>query len=310
MYGMEIRNGQQDPLSRRLAGTGLSYTGAAVLPVLLSFLLSLVVAAAGGSTDADWVKYCSYLIPQLSFAAVCILFFVKTGTPVKPMYSRCEIKYFILALLMQFGLLFSLSELNVCFVNFLESFGYKSALSDTLPDLTGWRAIPAIVVIALLPALFEELLFRGILLRGMKESGWGTAASVLICGALFSLFHGNPEQTLYQFVCGMCFALLSLRAGSVLPTVLSHFLNNAVILILTSLFGADFSPTGNAAVVLTVLSALSFAAALVWLLVFDRKKNTKGGVRDGKTFFSAAAVGIIVCLLEWIYVLASGFANG
>ena len=310
---MEIRNEQQEKVfTRRLTGAGLAYSGAAVFPMLVSiaFAVVLLLTAGEGATESDGVKYANYLIPQLCFGAVCILFFARTGVSVKSCIRPCKLRYFLLALLLQFGLLFSLSELNGWFIGVLEKFGYQSVVSDTLPDLGGWRIVPAILVIAVLPALFEETLFRGIMLGGMRENGWGTASAVLVSGARFSLFHGNPEQTIYQFICGMCFALLTLRAGSILPTMLSHFCNNAVILTIASLAGEDWAPTGGAAVAVIVCSALCLAAGLALLLFAERKKNTKGGIVKGRVFFSAAAVGIVLCLLQWSYVLVMGFSNG
>ena len=53
--------------------------------------------------------------------------------------------------------------------------------------------------------------------------------------------------------------------------------------------------------------ALCLAAALVYLIVFDKNHRQKGGVKDGRHFFLAAAVGIAVCAVQWLVVLITGF---
>ncbi len=299
---------------RALTEAGVSYSVGAALPVLVSLIVGVIAALAAGPAYADtaWYRFLAYLLPQVCFAVTALLFFRRSRVSVRGTYRGCKWYYFPIAVLMQFGLMFSLSELNNLFVEFLSSLGYQDA-SSPLPPLEGWYLLPALLIIALLPAIFEETLFRGILVGRMAASGWGTCATVLISGALFSLYHGNPAQTIYQFICGACFALLVVRSGSILPSMLAHFLNNAVILILTSTgYGTEGGwqlPFGWS-VGLIVSSALCLAAVLAFLVFFDKSNARRGGVKDGKKFFFAAAVGIAVCAVEWAAVLVSGFIGG
>ncbi len=292
--------------------SGIVYSLSAVLPVLLSFLVSAIAVSVAGENyaDSDGYKYLSYLLPQICFAASAVVYFSRTKQPLKKIYCGCKWYDFLIAIVLQFGLMFSLTYLNTWFIKFLELFGYKQSES-ALPNLSGWHLLPALAVIALLPAIFEETIFRGILSPNMHAVGWGNAATVLISGAMFSLFHGNPEQTLYQFVCGMCFTLVSLRAGSVLPTMVAHFFNNALILVLTSLgYGDGLGLSAGSTVALYVVSGLCLAGTLIYLVFFDRRNAQKGGVKAGKAFFLAAAVGLLVCGVEWIAVLVEGIVGG
>ena len=165
--------------------------------------------------------------------------------------------------------------------------------------------IGVLFTIAVLPAIFEEVLFRGLLLKGMKS--FGAVGAVLINGAMFALYHQNPAQTMYQFCCGAAFAFVALRAGSILPTVVSHFLNNALIIILTKYGVADFQ--GGVLVAVLIVSILSLIASLVWLFFFDKGKNvteSKAEKTERKHFFGYASVGIIMYALTWILVLLTG----
>ena len=292
-----------------LSEAGMTYSYAILLFVIVSFIFTAIVgASAKDYKTADWYRYLSYLLPQFCFAVAAFLFFRRNRatTPFQSIYRGCHWRYFPIAVLLAFGL-FSLSELNGYFVQLLELMGYTRAES-MLPTVSGWYLVPAILVIALLPALFEEAIFRGILSGTMRRSSWGTASIVFITGALFSLFHGNPEQTLYQFACGACYCLVSVRSGTPFPTMLAHFLNNAVILFLTA-FGLE--PTTLAAKLAFYIPAgVCLVGVLVYLTLFDRGIRQRGGVKQGKKFFFTASVGIVVAVVEWLAVLINGFVNG
>ena len=293
------------PPPDRLKESGITFSLAALLPVLFSLVLSLFAAAAGeGYEQAAWYRYLVYLLPQLCFSAAAAVYFRRSRHPFPAMYRGAKWHYYLIAVLMQFGLLFSLGELNTLFLSWLETLGYTSS-AGSLPPLGGGWIVLTLFVVALLPAVFEETLFRGILARNMHDAGWGTAVTVLLSGALFSLFHGRPEQTIYQFLCGCCFALIAVRSGSVLPTVLSHFLNNALILVLSALGLETFS--GVLSVVLIAIGAVFLAGSLVFLIFFDKKTNRKGGAPRAGVFFLAAAVGLIICAVQWASMLFLGF---
>lgn len=83
-----------------------------------------------------------------------------------------------------------------------------------------------IVSIVILAPLVEELLFRGSiqghLLRKWKNPVWAILFSSLIFGAV----HGNPVQIPFAFVLGTALGWMYYRTGSLLPSILMHFVNN------------------------------------------------------------------------------------
>ncbi len=295
---------------REMEEAGLSFTLCACLPTLLSVVVGLIIGQGGAG--GDLVKYLSFLLPQICFAFAAILFFRRSKTSPKACYAPCKWYYFPLALVMQFGLLFCLGELNEYFVDFLGLFGYQASMTeDILPSLGGWNFLPALLVIAVLPAVFEEAVFRGILSGSMQRGGWGTAATVFLSGALFSLFHHNPEQTVYQFLCGVCYALLYVRSGSVFPTMLAHLSNNAVILAMQAFGGlnaaGEIALSQGGYIALVVCAAVALAGSVLPLALIGRKRDEGRGMPGGKRLFLFAAVGIAVCAVEWVVVLVEGF---
>lgn len=293
--------------------SGLAFSLSAIVPIVLAFIFLFVLMVTGvekmeNHSEEDWYLYINYFLPQLSFGLVALLYlYYKRKSPKTAIIEqKCSLKYFLWATLLQIGLL-SLSELNTLFLKFLSRFGYVDS-PILLPSMDGFGFIGVLFVVALLPAVFEEIFFRGVLLKGLKSFGkWG---SVFLCGALFALYHQNPAQTVYQFFCGAAFALVALRSRSILPTALSHFLNNALILILTKA-GISGYPT-PVFVTILVVSVLCLIASLVYLIFIDKDKieETEKTTFDKKTecknFFLFALIGIVICAVTWVSVFISG----
>ena len=240
----------------------------------------------------------------LRAAIVAAVIFIYKERPRAFGYRKTSWKYFLIAIALQFGLLFSLDKVNSYFLELLELIGYSGGMSDasSLPSMAGAGIVGALAVVAVLPAFLEESIFRGVMLEGMKALG--TAAACLLGGLCFSLFHQNPEQTIYQFICGAAFTLLAIRADSLLPAVAAHLLNNAFIVLELRFSFLQHVPLGGE-IAIYVLSALSLVGSLVWLLFFDKRGNTKGQV-PCKAFVKPALPGIIVCAVMWVYVFVVG----
>lgn len=287
---------------------GIVFSAAVVAYICLNIIFSLICSATNFTAESDAYIYISYLLAPAAVAISVPIVLkrrrvsFKVVLPLKLSTAKNAVKWCGAAVLLAFGLLFSLSWLNLGFERLLNLFGYESTASY-FPDLSGGRVALALLVMVVIPAVFEEVLFRGALLQNIREEA-GEFNSIFLCGMCFALFHASPVQTIYQFVCGCVFALLALRARSLIPCMLAHFLNNAAIIVLqacgldTAGTIFDWAPLW-AAVLITVLSALSFLGGMA-ILILDRaplNKPVKGGV---KYFFLAACVGILALAALWI----------
>ncbi len=98
-----------------------------------------------------------------------------------------------------------------------------------------WGSFVLVVVVA---PLTEELLFRGLILRGFL-SRYTMRKAVLASAILFGIFHLNPWQFLGAAIMGVLFAWLFVRTRSLLPCFFGHALNNAFPLILLGIFNLE-----------------------------------------------------------------------
>jgi sodium transport system permease protein len=82
---------------------------------------------------------------------------------------------------------------------------------------------------ALLPAVCEELAFRGYLLSGLRRR-FRPRSAVLVSAFLFALYYMNAFLFVPAFFLGVALGLLTLRSKSLLPAVALHFLHNSVLI--------------------------------------------------------------------------------
>jgi len=87
-----------------------------------------------------------------------------------------------------------------------------------------WQAL---LVIALAPAICEELAFRGFILSGLRRMGhkWGAIA---LSSVLFGLAHGILQQSIGAAAIGMVIGYVAVKTGSLLPGVLYHAVHNGM----------------------------------------------------------------------------------
>lgn len=99
----------------------------------------------------------------------------------------------------------------------------------------------ALFLIAVVPAVCEEFLFRGMIQRGLERlgAGWG----IFLSGILFGLFHFDFQRLAAQTLIGLLSAYVVYRTGSIFNGMILHFMNNGLI----ALFANSISMTSEGA---------------------------------------------------------------
>lgn len=164
-------------------------------------------------------------------------------------------------------------------------FGYESSSGVSTKTYSIANFIVDLVITALLPALCEEFLHRGILLQGTKHMGFGKA--IILSSLMFGFMHFNINQFFYAFIVGILMGLISVVAKNIWPAVIVHFTNNAIGVYLeyataNKWFGGNFynvlnnffSSTSLIFTFLIVFIALSLIFILLTYLIFLLYKLT------------------------------------
>ncbi|MGN1129828.1 MAG: lysostaphin resistance A-like protein, partial [Ruminococcus sp.] len=87
-----------------------------------------------------------------------------------------------------------------------------------------YRFLLEIVDTAIVPAVFEEFAFRGIILNKLRK--FGDNYAIIMSAVLFGLMHGNLSQIPFAFILGLVIGFIAVKTNSIIPGILIHFFNN------------------------------------------------------------------------------------
>jgi membrane protease YdiL (CAAX protease family) len=103
----------------------------------------------------------------------------------------------------------------------------------------GDRGLAAtLFLMALTPAVCEEALFRGPILRGL-ETRFSPAVAAILTGLLFGIFHLDAWRLLPTALLGVTLSGIALASDSIVPAMVAHFVNNASLIVLARLHADD-----------------------------------------------------------------------
>ena len=151
---------------------------------------------------------------------------------------------------------------------------------------TSLDAIPLpvkLVALALIPAVCEELFFRGYLLTALR-TGMSTPLAIILSSCLFGLFHVIVLNSLFfeRFVptcfLGLILAWICVRTESILPGMLLHSLHNGLLLSLSSFtnelasLGIGTETQEHLPTRWIVAAAVCVALALAMLILSTRRR--------------------------------------
>ncbi len=242
-----------------------------IMPVVVSLFLSIIILV--GNIDnqnkifqliSSLVVESSFLIFALAYSKIMhISFDYASGIKNKISPSTA-----ILAICMSIGTLVLLNPIISYWEQLLKllNFNLASALPIAL-DSVG-NLLLAILCFALVPAICEEALFRGVLLNGLRKQG--AVCAISISAMMFSLMHLNIQQLPYTFLLGILFGIVVYYTRCLWLSMVMHFANNAIVLILNYCL-PDFD-IGWWYIVIAIIGVILFAT-LIYLLVrmLDKK---------------------------------------
>jgi hypothetical protein len=105
---------------------------------------------------------------------------------------------------------------------------------EMLKSMTTGPFWSSFLLVAIFAPIFEEWLCRGMVLRGLltrMKPVW----AIVISAAFFAIIHANPWQALNAFLIGLMMGYVYYKTGSLLLTMLIHFVNNGTAVVLSNI---------------------------------------------------------------------------
>ena len=226
------------------------------------FLLLLALSGSTEGTVSTLLYYSAFIIPSIMMLSF-------TYRPHESLHASASFSKNDIArdikrdfTLSKKGLFFTLpilfpSILLILAISLLISL-LLGALGMENTTVSSSSFVSALVTYALLPAILEELLFR---FSTIKLLGENKKTALLLSSLMFAFAHANLFQIPYALAAGFICGALYLVTGSILPSIILHFINNTVSLL--SMYGY-----GDTNIIIT-LCALTLIS-LVFLIIYRR----------------------------------------
>ena len=250
---------------------GQAFGGFIIAPIFKFFHVSLPVSIVLGQIIV-------LLIPS-------IIYFIITKQSVKEVLKLNSIGFLDVIIIIAIGIC---SQPIAMFIGFAANLFFPNVISKVMLELTALPLLVKLGIMALTPAICEEITVRGIILSGYENVNH--VASAIITGFIFGILHMNLQQFFYAFALGVLLAYLVHITNSIFASMLCHFTFNSVSTLLSSLVATqrdltkagapDISKIGSYEKIIALVGfgivAIIFAAIvglLIWALIGVNKNK-------------------------------------
>ena len=165
----------------------------------------------------------------------------------------------------------------------------NNALSSVLPPPTWFFELfnkvfesdygiyGAILKVAIIAPIIEELIFRGIIMHGLMRN-YSKFTAVFVSALMFALFHLNPWQFPATFILGLLLGFLMLRTRNILLCILGHAINNGLVLFSIQYYreieNSSFSESSKSSQLIISFAVATVAFLLIILITRQQKPKT------------------------------------
>ena len=244
-----------------------------IVPQLFFAILLIVIISVATSQgiDADAVtnsqalQYTSIVLSPLLFLA--IFFSYSRIVKINPINAsriktKFNIYYLLLSicigaiLLLGFNKFIALFDFGIYKLTGVEPGELVNPLDNVGMYFLG------VLLYAILPAVCEEFLFRGLIYNGLKNK-LKTAGAIILGGFLFAIMHLSIQQFIYQFVLGIVLCTITYLTGSITYSIVTHVVNN--FLVVTLIFG--YTMAGSYESLQTVWTPTDIVLAVFYMVI-------------------------------------------
>ncbi len=220
--------------------SAFGYLLAVLVPIVFQLFATIVLTIISlnlGITITELLKigYVAAIYYSLSSLSLFALFLIYNKVKHKKTLTCAKINFrfgivnTILVVLLALIVLFGFNYIVNLFAYLVGLAGYTPDTSMPLPLNTPLWLVVNLFCLALFPAICEEVIYRGIILNGLRK--FGNAIAIFISAIVFTVAHGSLMQFLYQFALGIVLGYIVVKTGSIVASMIAHFVNNATVII-------------------------------------------------------------------------------
>ena len=233
-----------------------------------------------------------FLNTCLSMLPFLILYHVKCEKIGKlitmPREKRCGFPKWVMAVMLGFGLCTTVNFLTSLISAGIFNVETGTAINKYITDIPS--LCMAVLVVGIVPAVCEELLFRGCIIGSLKK--YNVLMSVVISSVIFALIHSGISGMIFAFLSGMILGFVRIYTGYFSAAVAVHFMNNALA-ISTAAAGSLISEDADSMVFYTA-GIIGIVLTLVCIILILLRKIRLDCIFSENTLHSAQPVEDVV----------------
>lgn len=209
------------------------------------------------------------LLNTVSTVFILVYGYKKMNVPFQTVFPLKVFNMLVIPALVIFfwGMHNMLNEVNLFIERVIPPPAWFWELFDNIFDGSGFGAFMKVAIIA---PVVEELIFRGIILQGLRRN-YTAFVSVFMSALLFALFHLNPWQFPSTFILGLLLGWITVMNNNILLAIIGHSINNLMVLLSITYWDKistmQIFSSGNSIVML--VSAMAVIVSLVLIYVFS-----------------------------------------
>ena len=198
-----------------------------------------------------------------------------------------------------------------------------SNTSVILELLNSSSLLPRVLVVGILAPIFEELIFRKVLIDRLNR--YSTFLAIFVSGLFFGLYHGNFSQFFFATGIGLLFAFLYSKTGKIHLTIILHMIVNLFTSVITTTalqkvhaanpnmdMSQEFLMSHPEAFAATILMGLTYAClalltiiGIIIFIIFAATKRFRLEKIDGEPTIKEALKALFTSKYAWLFILST-----
>ena len=268
---------------------GFNYFALGIIIILLNIIIGLIISMINPALLSNQTMMTFFSAIWTYLLPLPIFIYIMRKTEAKTLEKhKMSIKTFIICLSITMFLMWIGNMMGTVITSGIGSLIKHDVVNPIESVISNSGLIANILIITLIAPIFEELIFRKLLIdRTIK---YGGTISVLLSALLFAFFHGNLSQFFYAFLLGGFFAIVYIKTGQIKYTIGLHmiinFIGSVVSLFVTQPLldlasGNVISPTSTVGVILYILITLGLTImGLIYSIRYFDKSKFDGSEKE------------------------------
>ncbi|MCI7791611.1 MAG: ABC transporter permease subunit [Lachnospiraceae bacterium] len=193
--------------------------------VLISLIVLLLAIIYLGGMISMRNQFIGTAIIQLMIVAVplALTWYMKSDVKILFSLQKPEKKTIVGSILLYIGTYLVMFMLSIVLSKLLPS--HLEGLEMAFEEMMKQPFVLLVLVIAVMPAIGEELLFRGLVFGSMRQK-YKVAWAIFLSALFFGAYHTNLVKLIPTGLLGACFAYIVYKSGSIFISMFLHFTNN------------------------------------------------------------------------------------